>query len=246
MVNLTVVYKPPYQPKSLSYHAYKSISPYLKLVYNAHATDLWNQRMNEIYEPYRNFYLRVWNKLPSIITDQQKRWENEIEQEYKISKVLAFDEELQTWDWSVGEALPRELYFVLQIYFDFWYTQHEYPDWCEEVVIMTFCRYKRHKRDAMGVYNENSDDDDDDDDNDDDYYICNDCFDYSRIVTKNSCHYYTCESSDEPRLVAKEYYCYYIFSSNFWCRKCRYTPLFTMRSLLCSEEEVFSSDNDEQ
>ncbi|UXX41901.1 hypothetical protein [Psilogramma increta granulovirus] len=239
MVNLSLVYKPPYQPKSLSYHAYKSLLPYLKPVYNAYATTLWHRIMNEKYEPYREMYLRIWNKLPSIIKNQQIEWENEIDQEYKISKVLAFDRDLQTWDWSLGEALPRDIFFVLQIYYDYWYFQHEYPDWCEEVVIMKLCRYKRHKRDDINEYylndnessNNNTSDDDDDDDND--YYICDNCFDYG-LYPNNFNHYYTYEYS-EPQVVLKEYFCYYLFSHNFWCYDCKFTPLFTMKSLLCNE-----------
>ncbi|AKS25435.1 Clas92 [Clostera anastomosis granulovirus B] len=226
MVNLTYLYQPPHQPRSLSHFAYKSIYLYL-----------------HPYSKCKNL-LDSWNKLPTIITNQKFNWDTEISQDKNMSYALAGDEKLQTWNWSYGCALPHNLYYAFEIYEHIWVAHKKYPDWCEDVMDIQFYRYKRFKLEDLKQYELL-----------DDYerdanaqYICENCFNENNDNLEDSyttdLYYYKEVSNLDSGVYTKEYYCNFLFSDDYWCCECQHQPLFTMNSLLCKENMISDTDDE--
>ncbi|AKN80598.1 hypothetical protein [Perigonia lusca single nucleopolyhedrovirus] len=219
------------QPKSLSYYAYKSIHPYLNQSEDEFVSDYMNWRLNAMYEPHRATYMRLWNRLPVAIKNQEHEWKMEI----KNDKLFEYNMKLQTWDWSEGNELCPKVYYILQIYSNTWKFNGECPNWFKDTMIVTLCSYKRHKleEDSYSDNNLSLYDESDCEDDSRNYHICNNCYENENFKDnygRRSRYHYILEFY-EPECLTKEHYCYYLFTKEYWCSKCKTTPLFTMREI---------------
>ncbi|APO13895.1 ORF11 [Plodia interpunctella granulovirus] len=222
MLRLRSLYQLSTQPAELSFHAYKALGPYRDYI--------------------------AWNALPPVIRDQEQDWNTEIRQDDLIRKIHTWEPVLESWDWSTGSKLPKDMYDVLQLYEEGPITG--FPYWCDSVMSYKSCKYIKEKRlESTELTTEELN-----------YrnffsgwktgpikFICRDCFDSSNSVTFDSDCFYISDIDDfdtELKLVSYELYCNFFFNKSFyWCAACKYTPLFTLAKVDMDSIDMESVDN---